>query len=105
MKMNCLLPIGASDHLSLRFLPDDQSELITGGVNVGLLRRRRAAPSPPNSLPAATGSSPSSSPALGNQSVVILSNVNIFQFNYVFNLIFGNGNSILNVLGNHLPIG
>jgi hypothetical protein len=99
MKMNYLLPYGALEQPLLRFLADHQSELITGGVNI---RRRRSSPSPSSSSAPSSGST---SPTNGRQSFVLLSNVNFFQINYVFNMIFGYGNSILNVLGNQLPIG
>ena len=101
MKTNCLLSIGASDQFLLRDLPDDLAESINGGV-VGTLRRRRASRPPASSSAPSTGSS---SPVMGRQSFVLLSNVNFFQTNYVFNLIFGSGNSILNMLGNQVPIG
>jgi hypothetical protein len=101
MKTHYLSPYGALDHPSFRVLADYQSELITGGV-IGSIRRRRAAPLASSSSAPATGST---SPAMGRQSFVVLSNVNFFQINYVFNMIFGSGNSILNMLSNQLPIG
>ena len=101
MKTNFLLPSGASDRLSFRALSDDQSELITGGV-VGNLRRRRDSRAAASTSVPSTGSS---SPVMGHQSFVFLSNVNFFQTNYIFNMILGNGNSILNMLSNQLPVG
>jgi hypothetical protein len=100
------------EYAELRFhlLTDYQEECITGGFNGVMLSyftNRPRSVSPPQAA-AQSAVAPVSAPATSsqpNQSFFFLNNVNIYQINYVFNLIFGNGNSIMNFLGNQVPIG
>ena len=101
--------------LRFHLLTDYQEESIIGGFNGVMLgyftnRPRNVSPIPTAVQSSASQSAvaPVSAPTTSpqpNQSFFFLNNVNIYQINYVFNLIFGNGNSIMNVLGNQVPIG
>jgi len=96
--------------LTFHLLTDYQAECIAGGINGVMLsylgNRPRSVASPSTASQSAVAPvNARPRPPQSSQSFFFLNNVNIYQINYVFNLIFGNGNSILNVLGNQVPIG